>query len=343
MRDGEWQEILYAAQGSKYQNVIDTIKDKLKAEHRSVYEEWEGSGFDLNYPFAFQSRYIDNQCTLLHIFVYYSLGKVVNVLLENGANIDALDSRYMATPLHWAARFGSKDVAEILLKEGANINATDKDQATPLHRAAGSDNADIVKALLEKRAEVNAIDNVYEATPLHWAAGSGDANIVKALLARGAEINAVDQGGYAPLHYAAENDRKRVIKALLKRGADPLLRNNYGKIPRDLAQKSNIKQILKQSERKIPFKPIIVSSCFATVFGTVIAVWFIVHRGISVRKAPGVYTFALVAAMVVGVLTYKTLNTFISTGPSTRIDRAQAVRGEEQLQELQYGNVLHVR
>ena len=52
--------------------------------------------------------------------------KVVKVLLEYKANIDAKDKDNQ-TPLHTAAHFNSAGVAKLLLKEKPNIDARDED------------------------------------------------------------------------------------------------------------------------------------------------------------------------------------------------------------------------
>ena len=45
---------------------------------------------------------------------------LVDLFLEFGANIDALDEEYRSTPLGWAAREGQEDMVDILLNRGAD-------------------------------------------------------------------------------------------------------------------------------------------------------------------------------------------------------------------------------
>ena len=61
---------------------------------------------------------------------------VVELLLAHGAEINAANNKYGATPLHLAAQEGYKGVAELLLARGAEVNAKDKDGETPLYIAA---------------------------------------------------------------------------------------------------------------------------------------------------------------------------------------------------------------
>ena len=47
---------------------------------------------------------------------------LVEMFLEFGADIDALDEEYRSTPMGWAARQGQEDVVELLLERGADPN-----------------------------------------------------------------------------------------------------------------------------------------------------------------------------------------------------------------------------
>ena len=65
------------------------------------------------------------------------------------------------------------DVVKVLIEKGADVNALNNDKSTPLHWAASNNsNADVVKVLIEKGADVNALNND-KSTPLHQAAFTG--------------------------------------------------------------------------------------------------------------------------------------------------------------------------
>ena len=91
----------------------------------------------------------------------------VNKLLTEGADIACTDAEFGATPLHWACYKGSSKVVTILLEKGANINATNNKGSTPLMMAAGSGHLDVVKLLLSKGADAKIIDS-YRASALTW-------------------------------------------------------------------------------------------------------------------------------------------------------------------------------
>ena len=54
------------------------------------------------------------------------------MLLNHGADINAMEDKLKSTPLGWAARFGQKKLAEFLLDRGADPNLAGALWATPL-------------------------------------------------------------------------------------------------------------------------------------------------------------------------------------------------------------------
>ena len=60
------------------------------------------------------------------------------------------------TPLHFACHGGMKDVVELLLNHGANIEAVTLNGGTPLMRAVESSKPELVQFLIDKGAKVQA-------------------------------------------------------------------------------------------------------------------------------------------------------------------------------------------
>jgi hypothetical protein len=182
---GEWKEILNVVQDVEYQNVvqdliyqeiiqdvvqdlsyqgiIDKIKKELGVKYSNIYREWENTEFNIDYPFPFHSRNIENQCTLLHISAFHGAGIIVDVLLENGASVNARDG-YGRTPLHQAVISDDAAIVEAILAKGADINAVDQGGDTPLHHAIEDNRKHVVKALLNKGADLS-LKNNYGRTP----------------------------------------------------------------------------------------------------------------------------------------------------------------------------------
>lgn len=162
---------------------------------------------------------------------------VVALLLDHGADVNALCTRNW-TPLHHAAqRYANEDtysVLRLLLDHGANLNARTSRKSTPLciamyaHHMNGGRLGSIQYLLRQDGA-------LYDdgKTSLAWVAGrnydTGGAQesraleVLEALLNRGANINATGRKNVqrSPLHVAAAKNNADIVAFLLDRGADP--------------------------------------------------------------------------------------------------------------------------
>ncbi len=74
--------------------------------------------------------------------------------LEFGADIDAIELHHDATPLGWAARFGSYKMAEFLLKKGADPNLAGASWARPIAVAAREGHEKVAE-LLKRHGATN--------------------------------------------------------------------------------------------------------------------------------------------------------------------------------------------
>ena len=79
-----------------------------------------------------------DKCTALHLAAANGHVDVVKVLIQNGADVNAVDE-YKFTALHLAARHGHVDIAKVLIENGADVNAVQKDKCTALHITAAKD------------------------------------------------------------------------------------------------------------------------------------------------------------------------------------------------------------
>ena len=146
--------------------------------------------------------------------------------LAAGADVNVNDQRGYggSTPLHVAAQEGHNQVIELLIDNGANVNAKRSDGATPLdwaedepkiadllrehggkhgsiHTAAAGGDTEAVKEFLAAGTDVNA-KNQLGRTPLHAAAYRGHTVVVELLVANDADVNALSVNGKTPLDWA---------------------------------------------------------------------------------------------------------------------------------------------
>ena len=181
--------------------------------------------------------------------------KLVATLLEQGADLWALDSKMSVSALHKAVYSGNVETVELLLRRGAPINlASPSNGDTPLHDAlyfkSGSD-VRVIQTILSYGPNVN-IRNRAGLTPLESArilkdeqslalltryyafryteAGkklmaatkANDLPKVRRLAASGPlNLEEADEQGFTPLVWAAREGFAEIVAFLLDKGADP--------------------------------------------------------------------------------------------------------------------------
>ena len=85
--------------------------------------------------------------TLLHDMAFVGDGGKAQLLIDYGADINAVDEEYQSTPLGYAAHFGRREVVDLLLSHGADVNAAGAIFATPLAWAERKERAEIAATL----------------------------------------------------------------------------------------------------------------------------------------------------------------------------------------------------
>uniref|UniRef100_A0A3Q3WC34 Uncharacterized protein n=1 Tax=Mola mola TaxID=94237 RepID=A0A3Q3WC34_MOLML len=130
-----------------------------------------------------------NGQTAMHLCCEYDHQDCLSIVLSCPSLAKCLEIRnYQGlSPLHLAVLRGHKHLARMLIDAGADINAMDiKSGQTPLMHAVESNNADMVHFLIERGCDVNS-QSYSGNTALHSACGRGQVDTVRLLLKSGAD------------------------------------------------------------------------------------------------------------------------------------------------------------
>jgi len=173
--------------------------------------------------------------TLLHRAVSCGKADIVSLLLERGADPNAIDSKYkLLTPFHFAALERQRAIVDLLLDAGADINKPDLggDAALSmlLHYPLRDEDAkrnchDLFLHLLDKGAEIKAPHRI-----VTFAAEHGLLRVMERVL--GDKITEAppkseptystssrEVNTYSPLYYAMKHGHPDAFELLLRHGA----------------------------------------------------------------------------------------------------------------------------
>jgi ankyrin repeat protein len=158
---------------------------------------------------------------LLSLAVMGGNMKVVQLLLENGADVNAQADENYESALSLAVYRGNEAIVQLLLKNGADVNAqVGTSNTSILTKAIMEDNEVIIRLLLKNGADINAQIGGDFGSAFAIAANKGNQGIVQLLLENGADINAQAGSFGSALVIAAKNGHEAIVRLLLENGAD---------------------------------------------------------------------------------------------------------------------------
>uniref|UniRef100_A0A669D0N1 phospholipase A2 n=1 Tax=Oreochromis niloticus TaxID=8128 RepID=A0A669D0N1_ORENI len=165
--------------------------------------------------------------TPLHVACRTGRVEAVKALLGGGAKCDIIGGT--GYPIHSAMKYSEKGCVEEILKADPNqLQAEDSLYGgTPLHWAK---TAEMCRMLLECGCEVNYLSKTGESA-LHILTKKGRFEAAMVLLTHGANANLRGQDGNTALHLAMKMDHIELIKALIVFGADVEIHNDLGETP----------------------------------------------------------------------------------------------------------------
>jgi len=187
----------------------------------------------------------ENNWTPLH--AGYDTAEVTKLLLEAGANVNAVNSDGK-TALHLASYGEYTSTVKILVEHNADLTIADKRGSTALHEAV--DKAEIVEILLGKGTDIDVLDNEGR-TPMLLSASRGKLESLELLLKHGGDLWKPDGNGWTPLHVACSDGQIRIVEAILaKNNCKPELKDNFGCTPLWLAVQNGHKEVVEMLLRR---------------------------------------------------------------------------------------------
>jgi ankyrin repeat protein len=171
-----------------------------------------------------------------------SMNGMIYKLLPFDAFSHQLFSESSQTPLHVAVDHNRLDVVELLLSNGANVNASTKPNLdTPLHLAKSVEMAHV---LIDSGASLTS-QNAWLQTPLHCACKGGDVQLVERMVSSGAQLDVKDQQGRSALHCCSAGNRDAIAAFLIEARCDIALKDSEGVSALALAESMGFQDVAK--------------------------------------------------------------------------------------------------
>ncbi|XP_069680419.1 uncharacterized protein [Periplaneta americana] len=224
------QEILRAAAKHGYTDLA-----KFMLQH----------GVSVDYPITVTYEWgSDTKATMLHEASRYGQLEMMQLLLQQGAKIEAYDSAYDSTAIMWAVQSDQMEAVKLLISQKANVNTRDWHDNTPFLRAVRNGRNDIA-ILLSQHADVKAADK-HDYTALHHVAVLGNVEVLTYFLGLGLDINHCSKDKQTPLWCAAWSDHVKDVQLLCEQGADLYIQDNvYGYTPLHIAAAGGYLDVVK--------------------------------------------------------------------------------------------------
>ncbi len=139
--------------------------------------------------------------------------EICNLFISAGIDINSRDD--LGTPmLNVAVRNDNEELTQMILDYGADINAVSNDRGyTAVMDAVWKGNKDITKLLIERGSELNTISKEGQSN-LVLAVGANNIAICKMLAENGADPDIKDQMGMSAYNYATLFKKEAIIEIL---------------------------------------------------------------------------------------------------------------------------------
>lgn len=207
--------IMMAAAGSKFNNSNDkspvdlTLLEKSAENSAKITEMLIGKADKNIINDSLEGK------TPLIIAVGNSYIDTAKILIENGANINAVDIEGWSA-LSYAINNGDIEIAKLLLENKVKI----KDELLiAIKSPIVESSINMMKLLIDNKANINYTDeNGFN--PLNIAIESGDMEVTKFLITNGANVNSLMQDGVSLIGYAIAQNNMDLLQILIENGAN---------------------------------------------------------------------------------------------------------------------------
>lgn len=212
-----------------------------KNGHKNICEKLINAGAD---PNSFQNELCNS--TPLIAACRHGHKEVCQLLISRGAKVNRAKANNFFTALHVAVDKREKEIVELLLDNGADISLLVKDGMNALHLACRSNELDICKMLLSRGIDATK-KCIIGRTPLFVAVEESNEGICELLLSYGVDPNRGNGKIHSnPLNLSIERGSNVIFKMLLEHGADPNKKEFDKTTPLQLAVNTNSEEMCKE-------------------------------------------------------------------------------------------------
>jgi ankyrin repeat protein len=170
----------------------------------------------LEYGADVETRLPDGR-TALHVAIAARNKRIVQLLANNGANLDGLIGEH--TPLTLAISIACSDIALALIEAGASINLKSTTGNFPLLAAVAGRDEKVVDSLLMRSPDMS-MASARGYFPIHMAAQKNQLAMVQSLVASGSPIDPETKKKETPLSIAVVSGQYEITEYLIRAGAN---------------------------------------------------------------------------------------------------------------------------
>jgi len=167
---------------------------------------------------------------IVHFACHHKKYKLITLLVQRGANVNALDYKQLQIPASTPVRRKSMGSFSPTTSRKSTTHVLSITYSeTALQSAAQSGNTEACKVLIANGADITIADEVFGNTALHLACFEGYCDICEILLQNGADIHTTNRyfdtdsdlnREDTPLHIAAAQGHLDICMLLITQGAD---------------------------------------------------------------------------------------------------------------------------